>query len=172
MCLTWDATMSLREDIPISRETPAAPSSPRCCFPIWSRTRPLSPRPGTAMPTCHGARTTCWTDSRRSLPARTSEPQHRSHTPPAAFPVGYAAGGGISYFQRLAAPPPLPRHLDPGGPTPPRPSPIDPSNSHRTILKGPINETPPASPISTRSHHPQRVSAPRPAHAETPTPRN
>ena len=47
-----------------------------------------------------------------------------------------------------------------------------PSNSHRTILKGPFDETPPASPISPRARHPRRASAPGPAHAETPTPRN
>ena len=34
------------------------------------------------------------------------------------------------------------------------------------------NETPPASPISPRAHHPQRASAPGPAHAKTPTPRH
>ena len=81
-------------------------------------------------------------------------------------------GAGPAISNDRQAQPPLPRHPDPGGPTPQRRSPIDPSNSHRTILKGPINETPPASPISTRAHHPHRVSAPGPAHADTPTPRN
>ena len=58
------------------------------------------------------------------------------------------------------------------GPTPQGPSLMDPSNSHIPILKGPFDETTPASPISPRARHPRRASAPGPAHAETPTPRN
>ena len=165
--------MSLRENIPISRETPAAPSSPWSCFETWSRPRPLSPRPGAATSRSFGARTSSWIDWRRSLPARNSRsikvgatgPRRRSlwATPPGAeFPI----------VERPASPTPLPRHPDPGGPTPQRRPPIDPSDSHLTILKGPFDETPPTSPISTRAHHHQRVSAPGPAHAETPTPQN
>ena len=55
-----------------------------------------------------------------ALPARTPEPQYRSHRPPAAFPLGHAAGGGISHSRRPARPPrpspqpPQPRHPYPG----------------------------------------------------------
>ena len=81
LCLAGEAAMSLHEDVPISRKTPAAPSSSWSCFPTWSRIRPSSPGPSAATSTCHGARTGQWTGSQRSLPARTSDAQHRSHRP-------------------------------------------------------------------------------------------
>ena len=80
-------------------------------------------------------------------------------SPPAAFPLGHAAGGGISHSQRPAnrmgrrpkpighgrpdqspggrtrpSPhSPLPRHPDRGDQRPPRPSLMDASNSHIPI---------------------------------------
>ena len=51
--------MSIRENIPISRETPASSSSAVLLFPDMEPDTAIdSPRPGTAMSTYLGARTT------------------------------------------------------------------------------------------------------------------
>ena len=78
--LTWDAAMSLRESIPISWETPAAPLSPLCRFPTWSR-------PGRCRRGQQSNVHLRWGTDRpmdrlaESLPARTAVPQYRSLGP-------------------------------------------------------------------------------------------
>ena len=171
LCLAGEAAMSLHEDVPISRKTPAAPSSPWSCFPTWSRIRPSSPGPSAATSTCHGARTGQWTGSRRSLPARTSDAQHRSHRPRRRSRWATPPGVGLA----------IANHRQAGRTTGPNPygTGVRTKAPEAVASKSPFphpHRSPsigarPLSPIPARACPAPRVSAPRPAHTDTSTPR-
>ena len=171
MRLAWDAAMAFRADVfYILRDFCCFVDRRASCFPTLSRARPSSPRPSAATSTSsmgHGQ-----PDGPARLdpawPARTAGLSiHRSHRPPAAFPVGHAAGRN----DRQAQPPrPVIQTQGTNAPEPIASTPL--SNSHRTIRKGAPSMKPHRLHPYPRAPTTPGASAPGPAHAETPTPRN
>ena len=118
LCVTWDAAMSLREDIvDVLGDT--------CCFVIAVLLFPdLEPDPAIVAEARHSNAHLPWgTDNlmdrlaeiaaSKDFRASTSEPYA-----PGGVPVGYAAGGGTSYFQRPSSPTPTAPSSGRRGPTP------------------------------------------------------